>query len=635
MGGMRAVEAAATAALTIERALELRRPVEVELSRDGLRVAFTVAPVSKEKGKGLETRLWLADVDGEPAPLTEAGETDGLPRFSPDGTQLAFASDRGHAGRMSLRIDGRGEVGSIAGSVEEIRWSPDGRSLLVLAADLGSDRAVAQTATRIAEAEAEEDDPKVFRPAQYWRRLFLVDAGSGATEEVTPDGLNVFEVDWAGGKAVAVCTEDPSESAWYDAWIGLIDLESRSVDKVHIPQWQLQSPRISAGGRVAWIEGFASDRPVVTGTVHVLGLGALAPQTDVTWIAFADEETLWYAGWSRSASTYGRMKLDGSTEELGAGDVLFGTRFQPRVSPSADGRRIAAVVESAFTPPEVVLFEDGADSRELTALNTELAPQLQTADWCSYSWESFDGLEIEGLLAVPRGNEDGALPLVVYVHGGPTSTWSWSVFSHPLLLAQEGYAVLLPNPRGSVGRGQEFARANLGDMGGGDLLDILAGIDALVRDGVVDGDRVAITGGSYGGFMASWAVTQTDRFAAAIPLAVVTNWLSFHNTTNIGRFDRLFLQADPYDAEGEYTKRSPVYHAHKCKTPTLILHGEDDLCTPLAQATEFYNALVEAGCETELVVYPREGHGWLERDHQIDTWNRMRDWLRKHVNRGT
>ena len=175
---------------------------------------------------------------------------------------------------------------------------------------------------------------------------------------------------------------------------------------------------------------------------------------------------------------------------------------------------------------------------------------------------------------------------------------------------QEGYAVFLPNPRGSSGRGQEFARANLGDMGGGDFKDILAGVDALVRDGIVDDARVAITGGSYGGFMSSWAVTQTDRFAAAIPFAVVTDWTSFHYTTNIGQFDALFLQGDPDDPAGPYPKWSPVFHAHKCKTPTLILHGEDDLCTPLPQATEFYNALVEAGCEVELVVYPREGHGW-------------------------
>ena len=114
------------------------------------------------------------------------------------------------------------------------------------------------------------------------------------------------------------------------------------------------------------------------------------------------------------------------------------------------------------------------------------------------------------------------------------------------------------------------------------------------------------------------------------PSDLLEAWVSFHSTTNIGQFDHLFLQAEPYDAAGDYTQRSPVYHAAKCRTPTLILHGEEDLCTPLPQATEFYNALVEAGCEAELVVYPREGHGWTEREHQLDGWNRMREWLARH-----
>jgi dipeptidyl aminopeptidase/acylaminoacyl peptidase len=618
--------APAAAKVTPELVMQLRRPTDLALSADGARLAYIVAPSFREKGQALESRLWI---DG--APATEAGAADALPRFAPDGT-LAYASDHGHAGRMSLRIDGRGELGEIAGSVEDIRWSPDSRSLLVLAADLGSDRAGVQTATKIKEAGAGEEDPKVFRPAVHWRRLYLLDAGSGATKQVSPEGINVFEFDWAGGQAVAVCTDEPSESAWYDAWIGLLNLDSRSVERVHTAEWQLQCPCISPGGRIAWIEGFASDRAVVTGTVHVLGIGALAPELDVTWISFADEDTLWYAGWRRSGSMYGRLGLDGAAEEHAAGDVLFGARFQPRITPGADGSTVAAVFESALVPPEIVLFKDGRRVRELTSLNDELAPKLSTTDWRSYTWESFDGLEIEGLLAVPRGHDDGALPLVVFVHGGPTGTWGW-YFPHLWvhLLAQDGYAAFFPNPRGSTGRGQDFARANLGDMGGGDFKDILSGVDALVRDGIADDARVAITGGSYGGFMASWAVTQTDRFAASIPFAVVTDWTSYHYTTNIGKFDELFLQGVPNDPTGPYPTWSPVFHAHKCTTPTLIIHGEEDLCTPLPQATEFYNALVEAGCEVELVVYPREGHGWSEREHQIDAWHRARGWLEKHL----
>jgi dipeptidyl aminopeptidase/acylaminoacyl peptidase len=616
---------AATATEIPELLLRMLRPGEVALSPDGSRIAFSVAAAYREKGKRIETKLWTGEVDGE---LRE-GEPGALPRFSPDGSRLAYAADRGHEGRMSLWVDGA-EIGEIPGSIEEICWSPDGTHLLVLAADIGADRAGAQSATKIAEAGAEEQDPKIFRPARFWRRLWLVDAASGETKDVSPEGVNVFELGWAGGKVAAVCTEEPSESAWYDAWIGLIDLDTGEVERVHTPKWQLQSPRISPGGRVAWVEGFSSDRGTLTGTINVLGEGPVAPELHASWIEFAGENTLWVAGWRGAGTFAGRLSLDGSFDELVGGAGTIGPRFQPHFAASADGTRIAAAYEDEDQPPEVVLWED-EESRTLTSLNAEVAPKLATLEQRPYSWESFDGLEIEGILVLPRYEPKSPLPLVVVVHGGPTGCWPWGfapVNGLAQLLAAEGYAIFLPNVRGSVGRGPEFAEANLGDMGGGDLKDILTGVDALVRDGIADDKRVAITGGSY---MSSWAVTQTDRFAAAIPLAVVTDWVSFHSTTNIGQFDRLYLQAEPWDASGEYTNRSPVYHAHKCKTPTLILHGEDDLCTPLGQAFELYNALIEGGCDAELVVYPREGHGWTEREHQLDSWNRMREWLARHL----
>jgi dipeptidyl aminopeptidase/acylaminoacyl peptidase len=612
-----------------ELVLELLRPGEVALSDDGKRIAVSVSASFREKGKPVEVRLWVGDVDGELQP----SELGAIPRFSPDGSRLAYASDRDHEGRRSLWVDGE-ELGEIPGSVEDIAWAPDAARLLVLAADLGADRAGADTATKVQEAGADTDDPKVTRPAQFWRRLWLVDAGTGDAEDVTPANVNVFEFGWAGGKVAAVCTDDPSESAWYKAWLGLIDVETRKVEHVHTPKWQLQSPQISSGGRIAFVEGFSSDRGVATGTVHVLDRGPIAPELDVTRIQFADENTLWVAGWRDAGSFGGRLSLDGSAsyEELAEGQATFGPRYSPALAVSANGSRAAAAYESPGEAPEVVLWENG-ERRTLTSLNAEVGAQLNTVEWRDYRWASFDGLEIQGLLALPRERDDGPLPLVVDVHGGPTGCWSWSFapgYGFPQLVTSAGYALLLPNVRGSVGRGPEFAEANLGDMGGGDLQDVLTGIDALARDGIADDRRVAITGGSYGGFMSCWAVTQTDRFAAAIPMAVVTDWVSFHYTTNIGQFDALFLQAEPDDPSGDYTQRSPVYHAAKCRTPTLILHGEDDLCTPLPQAVEFYNALVEAGCETELVVYPREGHGWTEREHQIDAWNRVRGWLARH-----
>jgi len=376
---------------------------------------------------------------------------------------------------------------------------------------------------------------------------------------------------------------------------------------------------------------------VLAGDVKALDLASrevrhIETGCDVAFLQRRDERSFWFAAWRGMGTVCGRLSLDGEVEEIWSGEATIGARFQPRVAADERGTVLAAVFDSADGPPEVAVLEDGG-WRAISTLNSDAPDPTEAGAWETWTWTAADGLEIEGLLLRPRG-ADGPLPLVVLVHGGPTGCWGHAFTPAGAtgpLLAQEGYAVFLPNPRGSAGRGQDFARANLGDMGGGDLQDILAGVESLVEEGIVDTDRVGITGGSYGGFMSAWAVTQTDRFRASIPLASVTDWRSFHHTTNIGRFDALFLDADPFEVGGEYDARSPVVQAHKCKTPTLLLHGEVDLCVPVSQAQEMYQALVEAGCETELVVYPREGHGLYEREHVLDSWGRMKEWFARHL----
>jgi dipeptidyl aminopeptidase/acylaminoacyl peptidase len=633
-----------TVELELEQLLELKRPTEAVISPDGERVAFSVSSAYARKGSRPEGHIWTATLDGSAREATRGTGTDFAPRWSSDGT-LAFASDRDHAGRMSIYLLGPGPgearpVGDVSGSVEDLRWSSDGLRLLVLAADLGADRAGIQAATKIQEQGAAEEDPKVTRPFQAWRRLYLVDAETGETSEVSPEGVHVFEFDWDGDRAVAVCSDEPSESAWYNAYLAILDLEGRTADRLYEPEWQIQCPRL-VGGTVCFVEGFCSDRGVLAGDVKALDLEQRSAREieidcDVSFLLPRDEGRLWFAGLRGLGSACGSFSLAGEVEEIWSGDATIGLRFQPRIAPDGAGRTIVTVLDGPDGPPEVVALDMQAREegwRALTSLNSEFPDTREAGEWETRTWTGEDGLEIEGLLLLPSKGE-APFPLIVNVHGGPTGAWSHGYLpagAIGTLLAQEGYAVLLPNPRGSAGRGQEFARANLGDMGGGDLRDILAGVDSLVEEGVVDGDRVGITGGSYGGFMSAWAVTQTDRFGASIPLAAVTDWRSFHLTTNIGRFDELFLDADPFEEGGEYDARSPVVQAKKCKTPTLMIHGEEDLCVPIGQAQEMYQALVECGCETELVAYPREGHGLLERDHILDAWERIKAWYARHL----
>jgi len=630
----------------------LRRPAEAAISPDGTQIACSVLTAACiDPPHGQQAGLWLVALGAPPRQLTRGPWLDSLPRWSPDGRRLAFASDRDHPGLLSpyLLAADVGEarpVGELRGSCEEIAWSADGQRLLILAADPGSDRAGALTATRIQDRDTAPSDPVVTRPRQAWRRLLLVDLADNSTAEVGPPGENIWEFDWDGeSTVVAVVSGEPSESSWYDASLVSIDLGTRAVTGRYRPRQQLSGPRLSPDGRrVVFVEGVASDRATWAGgqpKCAELTAGALEPADiggghEVSWMCWQDDATLIYHAWAGLRSSCGLLPLDGVPQPLCSGQETIGGRGPAPISADATCTRLAAVRESTNQPPEVALLDladPGRGWQEQTAFNVSLR-ELDLPQWAERHWTSADGTGVDGLVALPPGREAAGLPLVVIVHGGPVSAWThqWTNFGHPLLWTAAGYAVLMPNPRGSRGFGPQFAEAILGDMGGGELADILAGVDALVTDGLADTTRVGIFGASHGGFMSAWAITQTDRFAAAIPMACVSDWLSFHHTTNIGRFDELFVGADPYDAAGAYFQRSPIMHVRNVRTPTLIVHGALDLCTPIGQAEELYRGIADTGqAEVELVVYPREGHGINERAHQLDFWHRARAFFDRHL----
>ncbi|MGI9023254.1 MAG: S9 family peptidase [Acidimicrobiales bacterium] len=646
--------------MTIEAVLDVRRIGHPALAPDGRKVAFSVARGFAVPGEAPRSQIWISPTDGEASAATDGPGVDVGARWSPDARLIAFASDRGSPGLMSLHVldVGTGEVtrlGTTTGSVEELAWSSDGRSLLVVAADVGSHRA--GVATEIDDPGAAGPDPRVRRPAQAWRRLYRVELAGGETTEVGPDGATVWEIDWDGGNLVAaVLSTDPSESGWYRANLAVVDLRIRAAENLHVPDWQIAGPRLSPDGRhVAFLEGICSDRGSLTGTPMFVGTGGgpateVAGDLEVTSIAWRDDAALWYSGRRGVLSTCGWLSLDGRVVELWAGEAAV-----RHLSVSADGGVLAAVVETLVTPPEVAVLETAGPERppergpgpsptwrRVTSLNASCAG-LDLPRTERLVWEAPDGWRIEGLLVRPYRPGQGPPPLVVLVHGGPTVSWSYAFpcgVRHAALLADAGYAVLLPNPRGSSGRGQAFARAVVEDLGGAELTDTLAGVDTCVAAGLADGERVGIMGASHGGFMAAWAVTQTPRFRAAIAVACVSDYLSCHYTSNIAGLDDMLFGGLSPRSEGRsglspriaaYLERSPVAHAARCTTPTLVVHGEEDRCCPLGQAQELYGALVEAGVETELVVYPREGHGLVEGDHQVDLWRRVHDWFDRHL----
>jgi dipeptidyl aminopeptidase/acylaminoacyl peptidase len=255
------------------------------------------------------------------------------------------------------------------------------------------------------------------------------------------------------------------------------------------------------------------------------------------------------------------------------------------------------------------------------------------------TWKSKDGREVEGVLLYPVGYQPGTkVPLVVSAHGGPTSahTNGFKGGTSPgQTYAARGWAVLYPNPRGSTGYGEWWMHANTNDWGGGDYRDIMTGVDAVIARGIADSSKMAFEGWSYGGYMTSWVVSQTGRFKSAMMGAGLPSLLSMAGTTDIPGYINTFFGQPQYDGSivnaniRKYLERSGISYSDKVTTPLLILHGGNDERVPIGQPMEFYRALKDRGKTTELVFYPREGHGFTEYYHQLDRMKREYEWLAK------
>ncbi|WP_158605625.1 S9 family peptidase [Amycolatopsis panacis] len=635
----------------------LRSLSDPQVSPDGRLRACVVQEPAPEHGEPERSAIWLARGDEPAAPVTSGAGADQTPRISPSGRFLAFTSDREQPGLWRLYIapldaDGTNEpwkIDGVPGVVEDIVWAADESGLVVLTADEGSDSGNIRGATRFVPPEEAGASFLVRRPATVRRRVHWVRLPSGTVRQVSQDDRTVWEIGWAGqGPLAAVVSADPTESGWYDAELATIDLADATTKIVYTPSWQLQSPAVSPDGRsIAFLEAPQSDRALLAGSLTILDLdtGSVTRpehEADLTRVRWTADGRLFWLGVASVETACGFFRpgetgwqLDQRWRGLGT----LGRTYLTAATCSLDGTTIVAGFQAHNEPPELRQLDqrpgEAPHWRALTSLNTALAGRARVRE-SVHKWKSFDGIEIEGILLLPENGYETPLPLVVVPHGGPTNATT-SVFAagahrgDGILLAQAGCAVLLPNPRGSTGRGREFMAANLGDMGGGDLRDLEAGVDSLAAAGIADPARTGIVGISYGGFMSAWAAACSDRFAASIPISGISDWLSFHHTSNLGRFDEIYLDGSPYDPAGPYLDRSPVFHAAKCRTPTLLLHGDADLACPVTQAQEFYQALAAVGCETEFVIYKGAGHGMTEREHVLDVSERILGWFSRHL----
>lgn len=573
-----------------------------------------------------------------------AGCSYDRPSWSPDGRAVAFIAADAKAGRAMLFVarPGQGQKAvqllAIKGVANSARWSPDGRRLALLATlnarkQVGAVEAGAPQVGEIGEAEDAQ-------------RIATVPAAGGALTLLSPADTYIYEYDWTpdGRGFVATGAKGNGDNNWWVAKLLHIDasgLHPGTERVIAAPATQLNLPRVSADGKtVAYIGGLMSDFGSIGGDVYTVPLAGGEPVNLTPGYAGSFNGLAWRGprllATALAGADHAALELDtgGGKHTVLWSAPVSSSGADGRMAFSADGKVAAAVQEDFRTAPHIVagrLPQLNAITRD----NAQFAPQVSVQN---IAWNS-DAYRVQGWLLGPQVVEPGkTYPMVVQVHGGPAAAASPRFVAggeqaNPLIrdLTAKGYYVFLPNPRGSFGQGQAFTRANRRDFGGGDLRDILAGVDAVLRAAPVDGARLGIWGHSYGGFMTMWTVTHSQRFKAAVAGAGVANWISYYGQNGIDQWMVPFFGATAYDDPAIYRAASPIESIKAARTPTLMYVGERDVETPAVQSQEFWHGLKAMGVPTALVIYEGEGHALRKPDNQRDVRRRTLGWFERYL----
>lgn len=660
------------------------------ISPDGSRVAYVVrTPLTEGSQSEYLSHVWLAAGDGSwTRQFTRGEESAGSPSFSPDGRWLAFTTGRSssqeNGGRNQvwvLPLDG-GEARPATDApvgVGAYRWSPDGARIAYIMRDPETKE----------EKKARDEKRDVILVDQNFKfaHLYVVDIDPGANEipaaaRLTEGEYHVTGFDWApdGTRIVFGHQTDPrintgrlagdisivsvpssadieamraaaAESGEEDEGEGPEDERdeetetSKTVGEVtHLVTGAgvERSPRWSPDGRsIAFVSTGDQIEPIGLGDLYVVSPDGGEPRM----LAETPNRSVNVIGWSGDSRRVFLNESLGTTRHVIAvpldGDdirqVSWGDGVLGSVSLTPDGSRMAFTWQTTDEPWDV--YVSSTDTYASTRISDTHAgvPRPEMGRTELLAWTAPDGTPVEGLLTYPVGYESGRqYPLILNVHGGPAGVYSQSFTGSPGVymlqyFAQEGFAILRPNPRGSTGYGKAFRYANFRDWGYGDLSDLLAGVDHVIEMGVAHPDSLLLMGWSYGGYMTSFAVTQTDRFEAASMGAGLPNLVSMTTTTDIGDYLVGHMGAEFWEDYEEYERHSAIYHVANVKTPTQVIHGQNDLRVPFTQGQEFYRALLRLGVPTEFIVYPRTPHGPREPKFVMDVSERILTWFRKHL----
>jgi len=608
---------------------------QVSLAPDGARVAWIETSPRKSEGDRFTVSLYLKDMKAPGSAAKRVGDAASAVQgatWSRDG-RLAFLSDAESHGQMQLYVvdkPGHGKprkLGNFEGYVGDPHWSPDGMSIALLSIQ-GNSRVPGPT-------EATAPESGVISSQTAEQRLAIVSVATGTARSISPADMYVYEFDWSPDSKNLVYLAAPGngDDNWYIAELYAIDAKLGVVRKVLKPSMQVANVRWSPDGQtIAFIGGLMSDEGVVGGDIYALPAAGGVPRdltadrkSSPTWFQFspASKQILMgenIAGDS-AISTLDLASGSGETLWKGAESVTF----------SGDAAMSAVIRNSWSQPPEVWA---GATGKWQQITHANDGRERAWGDVKRIEWKN-GGFDVQGWLIFPQPYDPAKrYPMVVSVHGGPAAVVraSWPRPGLPLqLFSGQGYFVFMPNPRGSYGQGEKFTRANARDFGQGDLKDILAGVDAVMKDYPVDDKRIGIAGWSYGGYMTMWAVTQTHRFRAAFAGAGIANWQSYYGENGIDQWMIPYFGASVYDDPAVYAKSSPINFIKNVQTPTLVIVGDRDAECPPPQSYEFWHALKTLGVKTEFVLYPGEGHGFHDPQHIRDRFERVLKWFNENM----
>lgn len=635
-----ACAASANRTPTIEEFLSLRRALAPRLSPDGRWVAYEVQETDWSANT-FRSEIWLAPTQsGAPHPLTRSKKSSSRPRWSPDGKRLAFLSDR-EGSRQVYLVDWQGSQSSpltrVESGVAQFEWSPDGRFIAFSASD-PEPPARKSRKEKYGSYEVVDRDHTLIH---LWRIPVpsqLEQAAAPAERLTGGDQFSVGDFSWSpDSRRIAFsASRDASQASAGTADLYVLDLAPRSVKRIIGTDGPDRNPVWSPDGRQLAYETThgRSDYFCCNHQIAVIATDGGTPRL----LTDAFDERPYLIGWGPDGLYFWALqrtqvhlfRLDAATGKI---EQVSQPRhgFFWQFSFSHDFRKVAFLTASAAAYGEVAVSEvQPFAPRVLTRLGEQLRP-YRLASREVIRWRSADGMALEGILIKPPDFDAAKkYPLLVVVHGGPAAV-DWAILEYDRYyyfpveqLIAKGAVILRPNYRGSAGYGEKFRSLNVRDFGGGEIRDVLSGVDHLVRQGFIDPQRVGAMGYSYGGTICALLSTSSDRFRALSVGAGVADWALYYATTDIPPFARQLLGATPWEDQEIYRKSSAISRLATARTPTLIQHGELDRRVPPANAYLLYRGLRDRRVPTKLILYRGLGH-------QIDTPRGQRAFMEHNL----